>query len=100
MAKFPNVKDAWILLLVDNVPPQIRPQDVAWEVAAIEARAIASLGSREMGYAEEYIKNHRKEGDMEDLESPIWLLVCRMDEDTRKDERVDKVLDWLFDNAI
>ena len=99
MAKYPNLKDVWIILLVDVVPPQIRPQDNVWEDGKIEDRAFFALGKEAMDQAEGRVEDMRAPNDMKDLDSRIWQSVAGDGGECEFDEVTNKVVQWLFDNA-
>lgn len=75
--KYPNLLDAWAVLLADNVPVQVRPSATATFEAALRS-FYAPVTAMELEQAEQALAGLRQPGDTEDLDSPLWQ-VCSGD---------------------
>lgn len=74
---YPNLLDAWTVLVHDNVPAQVRPNPAAvFPQAIAEASKVVSLSQLDL--AEQALGMLRQPGDVTDLDSPLWQ-VCSGD---------------------
>ena len=101
LPKLENLKAAWIVLLIDNVPPQIRPSDDEWFEKAEHPLHFA-FQTEDLVVVDCMIGALRTEGDITNINSPLWQL-CAGDEDEREkygNQEINNVLDWMFDNIL
>lgn len=77
---YPNLLDAWRVLLCDNVPAQVRPTaEASWPQALQQLTdGPVAISLADLDLAEQAIGMLRQPGDLEDLESPLWQ-VCSGD---------------------
>lgn len=97
-----NLHDAWKVLCEDNTPVPVPAEDFHRVVVpALTAR----FEPTQLQKAEAVLGWVRRDGDLEDLESPLWTL-CAGEREDQADllerypdggQELDEVLDEMFD---
>lgn len=98
---YKHLKAAWILLLVDNVPPQVRPSDSEWE--ALEPDLAAKFGTDKLARVDAEL-GATYDGDVEkaiaDLDSGLWRACSPCDDDSGVSAEADELLNFMFENLL
>jgi hypothetical protein len=102
---YKNLKLAWICLLVDNVPPQVRPSDSEFD--AVLARLREEHGEAKLARIEGELflcrAHEDPEDEIADIEGRFWQAATGGADsggESEISEEANELLEFMFDNLL
>ena len=96
---YPNLKAAWIGLMIDNIPAQIRPSDDIFEQKVVPGllKFFTSIQLSEADVMLNEYRSYRPDEDITNIDSMLWAICCGNDELINSaDPLINEVLNEMF----